>query len=147
MTSYGLLLYGPGSYAWYQCLDHFLPKPTVQNLMLKVLCFIYIYIWSNLRELAGIKDRWYLLSSLFLPHFWQVLLNQIVLGPCVIAVVFAWNNLWQRRLSELPEKYRRDALPTLLYGKYCCLIIMYHNLIMHTSHRLMLAFVSCLCRF
>ncbi|BAT90092.1 hypothetical protein VIGAN_06126700 [Vigna angularis var. angularis] len=80
MTSYGLLLYGPGSYAWYQCLDHFLPKPTVQNLMLKVL------------------------------------LNQIVLGPCVIAVVFAWNNLWQRRLSELPEKYRRDALPTLLYG-------------------------------
>ncbi|XP_020223338.1 protein Mpv17 [Cajanus cajan] len=80
MTSYGFLLYGPGSYAWYQCLDHYLPKPTVQNLMLKVL------------------------------------LNQIVLGPCVIAVVFAWNNLWQRKLSELPEKYRRDALPTLLYG-------------------------------
>ncbi|KAJ1384642.1 hypothetical protein SESBI_42358 [Sesbania bispinosa] len=80
MTSYGFLLYGPGSYAWYQCLDHFLPKPTVQNLMLKVL------------------------------------LNQIVLGPSVIAVVFAWNNLWLRKLSELPEKYRRDALPALLYG-------------------------------
>ncbi|XP_028193157.1 protein Mpv17-like [Glycine soja] len=80
MTSYGFLLYGPGSYAWYQCLDHFLPKPTVQNLMLKVL------------------------------------LNQIVLGPCVIAVVFAWNNLWLRKLSQLPEKYRRDAFPTLLYG-------------------------------
>ncbi|KAK7263687.1 hypothetical protein RJT34_31281 [Clitoria ternatea] len=80
MTSYGFLLYGPGSYAWYQCLDHFLPKPTVQNIILKVL------------------------------------LNQIVLGPCVIAVVFAWNNLWQQKLSELPEKYRSDALPTLLYG-------------------------------
>ncbi|XP_027345721.1 protein Mpv17 [Abrus precatorius] len=80
MISYGFLFYGPGSYAWYQCLDHFLPKPTVQNLMLKVL------------------------------------LNQIVLGPCVIAVVFAWNNLWQKKLSELPEKYRRDAFPTLLYG-------------------------------
>lgn len=80
MTSYGFLLYGPGSYAWYQCLDHFLPKPTVQNVMLKVL------------------------------------LNQIVLGPCVIAVVFAWNNLWQRKLSELPGKYKRDAFPTLLYG-------------------------------
>ncbi|KAL2328182.1 hypothetical protein Fmac_021609 [Flemingia macrophylla] len=80
MTSYGFLLYGPGSYAWYQFLDHSLPKPTVQNLMLKVL------------------------------------LNQIVLGPCVIAVVFAWNNVWLGKLSELPEKYRRDALPTLLYG-------------------------------
>ncbi|GAU39672.1 hypothetical protein TSUD_60390 [Trifolium subterraneum] len=80
MTSYGFLFYGPGSYAWYQLLDHCLPKQNVQNLMLKVL------------------------------------LNQIVLGPCVIAVVFAWNNLWQQKLSELPEKYKRDALPTLLYG-------------------------------
>ncbi|CAL0333850.1 unnamed protein product [Lupinus luteus] len=80
MTSYGFLFYGPGSYSWYQCLDHFLPKPTVQNVMLKVL------------------------------------LNQIVLGPCVIAVVFAWNNLWLKKLPELPGKYKRDALPTLLYG-------------------------------
>lgn len=80
MTSYGFLLYGPGSYAWYQYLDHCLPKQTVQNLMLKVL------------------------------------LNQVVLGPSVIAVVFAWNNLWQGKLSQLPEKYQRDALPTLLYG-------------------------------
>lgn len=48
---------------------------------------------------------------------WQVLLNQIVLGPAVIAVVFAWNNLWQGKLSELPEKYRKDAFSTLLYGR------------------------------
>ncbi|PQM36054.1 protein Mpv17 isoform X1 [Prunus yedoensis var. nudiflora] len=80
MTSYGFLLYGPGSYAWYQFLDHSLPAKTVGNLLLKVL------------------------------------LNQIVLGPTVIAVVFAWNNLWQRKLSQLPDKYRRDAFPTLLYG-------------------------------
>ncbi|KAL9353358.1 hypothetical protein Peur_056038 [Populus x canadensis] len=80
MTSYGFLLYGPGSYAWYQYLDRCLPKQTVKNLMLKVL------------------------------------LNQIVLGPSVIAVIFAWNNLWQGKLSQLPEKYQRDALPTLLYG-------------------------------
>ncbi|XP_038681921.1 protein Mpv17-like [Tripterygium wilfordii] len=46
----------------------------------------------------------------------KVLLNQIVLGPCVIAVVFAWNNLWQGKLSQLPSKYQNDALPTLLYG-------------------------------
>ncbi|OIW06004.1 hypothetical protein TanjilG_11691 [Lupinus angustifolius] len=95
MTSYGFLFYGPGSYSWYQCLDHFLPKATVQNVMLKVL------------------------------------LNQIVLGPCVIAVVFAWNNLWLKKLPELPGKYKRDALPTLLYGfrfwipvsviNFCCI--------------------------
>ncbi|XP_057954620.1 protein SYM1 [Malania oleifera] len=46
----------------------------------------------------------------------KVLLNQIVLGPSVIAVVFAWNNLWQGKLSQLPNKYQKDALPTLLYG-------------------------------
>ena len=39
-----------------------------------------------------------------------------MLGPCVIAVVFAWNNLWQRKLAQLPDKYKKDALPTLLYG-------------------------------
>lgn len=53
----------------------------------------------------------YIFSSL------QVLLNQIVLGPCVIAVVFAWNNLWQGKVSELPNKYQKDALPTLFFGK------------------------------
>ncbi|KAI8006511.1 PXMP2/4 family protein 4 [Camellia lanceoleosa] len=77
MTSYGFLLYGPGSYAWYQFLDHCMPKQTVENLLLKVL------------------------------------LNQIILGPIVIAVVFAWNNLWQGKISELPNKYKKDALPTL----------------------------------
>uniref|UniRef100_A0A0A9G6T3 Protein Mpv17 n=1 Tax=Arundo donax TaxID=35708 RepID=A0A0A9G6T3_ARUDO len=46
----------------------------------------------------------------------KVILNQIVLGPCVIAVIFAWNNLWLGKLSELPSKYQNDALPTLLYG-------------------------------
>ncbi|XP_007019308.2 PREDICTED: protein Mpv17 isoform X3 [Theobroma cacao] len=75
MTSYGFLFYGPGSYAWYKCLDHYLPHQTAQNLMLK-----------------------------------------IVLGPCVIAVVFAWNNLWLGKLSQLPNKYQKDALPTLFYG-------------------------------
>ncbi|KAF3444935.1 hypothetical protein FNV43_RR14628 [Rhamnella rubrinervis] len=82
MASYGFLLYGPGSYMWYQYLDHSLPKQTVGNLIMKVL------------------------------------LNQIVLGPCVIAVVFAWNDLWKGKLSQLPDKYQKDALPTLLYGWY-----------------------------
>uniref|UniRef100_A0A1J3EMG0 Protein SYM1 n=1 Tax=Noccaea caerulescens TaxID=107243 RepID=A0A1J3EMG0_NOCCA len=80
MSSYGLFLYGPGSYAWYQFLDYSLPKPTATNLVLKVL------------------------------------LNQVVLGPIVIGVIFAWNNLWLGKLSELGNKYQKDALPTLLYG-------------------------------
>eukprot|EP00252_Welwitschia_mirabilis_P017430 TRINITY_DN38652_c0_g1_i1.p1 TRINITY_DN38652_c0_g1~~TRINITY_DN38652_c0_g1_i1.p1 ORF type:complete len:227 (+),score=25.48 TRINITY_DN38652_c0_g1_i1:157-837(+) len=46
----------------------------------------------------------------------KVILNQIVLGPCVIAVIFAWNNLWSGNLKELPKKYKKDALPTLVYG-------------------------------
>ncbi|KAL8458181.1 hypothetical protein ACS0TY_035897 [Phlomoides rotata] len=35
MSSYGFLLYGPGSYAWYQFLDHIMHKQNVQNLMMK----------------------------------------------------------------------------------------------------------------
>ncbi|KAG9138451.1 hypothetical protein Leryth_012733 [Lithospermum erythrorhizon] len=46
----------------------------------------------------------------------KVLLNQIILGPSVIAVIFAWNNLWQGKLAELPKKYQKDALPTLFFG-------------------------------
>ncbi|CAI9754924.1 unnamed protein product [Fraxinus pennsylvanica] len=48
----------------------------------------------------------------------KVLLNQIVLGPTVIAVVFAWSNLWKGKLAELPNKYKKDALPTLFCS--CC---------------------------
>jgi protein Mpv17 len=44
MTSYGFLLYGPGSYAWYQYLDRCLPKQTVKNLMLKVLVSLDITV-------------------------------------------------------------------------------------------------------
>ncbi|XP_047330309.1 protein sym-1 [Impatiens glandulifera] len=80
MTSYGFLLYGPGSYAWYQYLDHCMPKQTVTTILSKVV------------------------------------LNQVVLGPIVIAVVFAWNNLWLGKLSQVPKKYKEDALPTLLVG-------------------------------
>ena len=56
----------------------------------------------------------------------QVVLNQIILGPSVIAVVFAWNNLWQGKLSELPNKYQKDALRTLLFGNssICTLYIL-----------------------
>lgn len=44
----------------------------------------------------------------------KVVLKQIVLGPCVLAMIFGWNKLWLRELQELPSKYQNDALHTLL---------------------------------
>eukprot|EP00246_Nothoceros_aenigmaticus_P003347 TRINITY_DN1444_c0_g1_i2.p2 TRINITY_DN1444_c0_g1~~TRINITY_DN1444_c0_g1_i2.p2 ORF type:complete len:127 (+),score=10.83 TRINITY_DN1444_c0_g1_i2:345-725(+) len=46
----------------------------------------------------------------------KVGLNQVILGPTVIALVFAWNHLWQNQVSELPSKYQKLALPTLIAG-------------------------------
>lgn len=46
----------------------------------------------------------------------KVTLNQLVLGPYVIAVVFAWNSLWQGKLDKLPALYHDSAFPTLVDG-------------------------------
>ncbi|KAI5080681.1 hypothetical protein GOP47_0003864 [Adiantum capillus-veneris] len=46
----------------------------------------------------------------------KVVLNQVVLGPYVIAVVFAWNSLWQGQLDKLPALYADRALSTLIDG-------------------------------
>lgn len=46
----------------------------------------------------------------------KVALNQVVLGPFVIAVVFAWNSLWQRKLDKLPALYHDHAVSTLVDG-------------------------------
>ena len=45
-------------------------------------------------------------------------LNQLVLGPYVIAVVFAWNSLWQGKLDKLPAMYSDHAVSTLINGMY-----------------------------
>ncbi|XP_020581475.1 protein Mpv17 isoform X2 [Phalaenopsis equestris] len=67
------------------------------------------YVWYQFLDQCMPKQTLITLST-------KVILNQIVLGPCVIAVIFAWNNLWLGKLSELPAKYQKDAIPTLLYG-------------------------------
>jgi protein Mpv17 len=46
----------------------------------------------------------------------KVVANQVILGPVVITLVFAWNKLWEGRLEQLPELYRTRALQTLLDG-------------------------------
>ncbi|EFJ09671.1 hypothetical protein SELMODRAFT_129542 [Selaginella moellendorffii] len=80
MASYGFLLYGPGSQAWYELLDWYFPAKTMRNLSIKIV------------------------------------LNQLVLGPCVILVIFAWNSIWQGQARELPSMYKNKALPTLVDG-------------------------------
>lgn len=47
----------------------------------------------------------------------QVAANQLILGPIVITLVFAWNKLWEGRLEQLPNLYRTRALPTLIDGE------------------------------
>lgn len=46
----------------------------------------------------------------------KVVANQVILGPIVITLVFAWNKLWEGRLEQLPELYRTRALQTLIDG-------------------------------
>ncbi|GLJ07935.1 hypothetical protein SUGI_0077930 [Cryptomeria japonica] len=80
MTSYGFLLYGPGTQAWYEFLDRVFVGQSLRNLSIKVA------------------------------------LNQIVVGPCVVGVIFAWNSLWLRKLKELPTLYQKEGIPTLIAG-------------------------------
>ncbi|BBG99309.1 Peroxisomal membrane 22 kDa Mpv17/PMP22 family protein [Prunus dulcis] len=57
MTSYGFLLYGPGSYAWYQFLDHSLPATTVGNLLLKDLGSGYLSVNLQVRHLVHLRRK------------------------------------------------------------------------------------------
>ncbi|KAH0653783.1 hypothetical protein KY289_031461 [Solanum tuberosum] len=48
MASYGFLLYGPGTYAWYSYLDRCMPKQSVENVMMKgdsssSSCCVHVY--------------------------------------------------------------------------------------------------------
>lgn len=39
-----------------------------------------------------------------------------MLGPAVVAVVFAWNFAWAGKLSDLPAKYKADYVSTMVDG-------------------------------
>ncbi|GKC75929.1 protein Mpv17 [Tanacetum coccineum] len=99
MASYGFLLYGPGSYVWYQYLDRWMPQQTPQNVLIKVkACSVEPdYTWF------------------------------------IIAFIFAWNNLWQGKLSKLPNKYEKDALRTLLFGALCDAVLLANLRLEHWS--------------
>ncbi|KAL2630063.1 hypothetical protein R1flu_014749 [Riccia fluitans] len=74
------------------------------------LCYGPIsYGWYNLLDhLMPVKN-----TSNFLI---KVALNQLVLGPIVVSIVFSWNALWTNRLPELPGQLQRLAIPTLIDG-------------------------------
>jgi hypothetical protein len=87
-----------------------MPKQTLASLSTKVQ-------FASSHEPNVLEFSFHIITlCLFMLLSFQVVLNQIVLGPCVIAIIFAWNNLWLGKLSELPSKYQNDALPTLLNG-------------------------------
>ncbi|CAI5983626.1 unnamed protein product, partial [Closterium sp. NIES-64] len=46
----------------------------------------------------------------------KVVANQVVVGPSVLLVVFAWNMAWMGRARDIPDKYRRDLFPSLIKG-------------------------------
>ncbi|GJP53921.1 hypothetical protein CLOM_g13042 [Closterium sp. NIES-68] len=46
----------------------------------------------------------------------KVLANQVVVGPTVLLVVFAWNMAWMGKARDIPDKYRRDFFPSLVQG-------------------------------
>ena len=46
----------------------------------------------------------------------QVVLNQVALAPVVLLTVFAWNLALSGAPGQLPEKIRRDLLPSLVNG-------------------------------
>lgn len=61
-------------------------------------------------------EGWFPLKSA--PHFLtKVALNQLVLAPLVLTVVFSWNLALQRQAGEIPAKMRRDFLPSLFNGE------------------------------
>ncbi|KAG0555390.1 hypothetical protein KC19_12G165600 [Ceratodon purpureus] len=69
-----------------------------------------------------LSQVWYEVLDHFLPVknltnlSLKVVANQVILGPIVITLVFAWNKLWEGRLEQLPDLYRTRALQTLIDG-------------------------------
>jgi len=58
----------------------------------------------------------------------QVVANQVILGPCVLLVVFAWNFAWLGKARDIPDKYRRDFFPALVDGEapHCGTVALWH---------------------
>lgn len=87
LGGFGFCFYGPVMHYWYRALNAAFPTPAAAPL-----------------------------ASKLAPFLTKVALNQLLLGPVVVSCVFAWTLGWTGRLAELPDKWRRDTLPTLRKG-------------------------------
>lgn len=123
-----LAMIGPEPYEWLPMVFCFMVLVLMPGTSFWIILYQNRHLQTCRWRYDGAREEYcfdLFVSVDLLKGFLQVILNQIVLGPCVIAIVFAWNNLWVGKLAELPKKYSRDALPTLLYGELlwsCCLI-------------------------
>lgn len=108
MGSFGLLFYGPYQHWWYKLLGQQWPSRSTSHFLTKVE-------HDGATSQAGKAA-----SHLYLPAqarlCLQVALNQLVLGPLVLSVVFTWNLLLQKKGSELQGKLKRDLVPTMING-------------------------------
>lgn len=69
----------------------------------------YQHWWYSL-----LNQQWPLKTS---SHFLtKVFLNQVALGPLVTTVVFSWNLLLQGQAHDIPDKLKRDLVPTMVNG-------------------------------
>ncbi|KAK9821068.1 hypothetical protein WJX74_008596 [Apatococcus lobatus] len=66
--------------------------------------------------------RWYpLLESIWPTHslrhtLSKIAANQLCLGPTILLTSFTWNYALQNQLNQLPEKLKKDGIPTMLNG-------------------------------
>jgi hypothetical protein len=52
-------------------------------------------------------------------HVFQVALNQLALGPVVLAVSFAWNLVLTGQANKYVSKLRNDGPPSMVNGALC----------------------------
>jgi len=47
----------------------------------------------------------------------KVTANQLLLAPCTLTTVFAWNLALSGKADAIPEKIKQDLVPTMINGK------------------------------
>eukprot|EP00877_Chromochloris_zofingiensis_P013579 jgi/Chrzof1/8475/Cz03g12020.t1 len=77
----------------------------------------YQYFWYNwLDWMMPQKNTFNFLS--------KVTLNQLALAPVTLAAVFTWNLALTNKTNDIPEKLKRDLVPSMINGE--------HNSELHT---------------
>jgi len=87
MATFGFFYYGPLQGVWYPALDRVFPM-----------------------------DRTLGMAKNLFPFGMKVTLNQLLLGPMVVPVVFAWTLILEKQMHRIPEKIKNDTWPTLMKG-------------------------------